>query len=138
MTITYDTINYRKKNTISPFTYPYTPSSQNLITNSILHNTPIIPHTIPNKIPLLIIDVPIYHSNSSQDDGHFLCSKLERKCNLLLGNLITTLKKKNTRILFQNIIFLELSSNSHTLEITCDSLGHLKSNISCLVETNTH
>ena len=45
---------------------------------------------------------------------------------------------KYTRILFQNVNSLELTSSCHTLELMCNSIGQLEIDIACLTETNTH
>ena len=43
-----------------------------------------------------------------------------------------------TRILFQNVNRLELTSHIHTLELICDSMRHHLIDSACLCETNIH
>ena len=97
----------------SPTTTPPSPSSypthiwgNNITTKTHNDQSPITKTTFN------------YQSASSRDDDSFLCSKVERYSNLPVGDLITTLKENNhTRILFQNINSLEISSSNHTLEL---------------------
>ena len=80
-----------------------------------------------------------YNSISSQDNDLFLCSKIERHNNLPFDNVIATSKEtKHTRILFQKVNSLEISSGYNTLELICDSIGQLEIDIVCLVEITTH
>ena len=80
-----------------------------------------------------------YPSDSSSDDDSFLCNKEERQRNLPFGDLITNQKEHDhSRIIFQNINSLELSSGHHTLELMCDSIGQFEIDIACLAETNTN
>ena len=80
-----------------------------------------------------------YPSDSSSDDDSFLCNKEERQRNLPFGDLITNNKEHDhSRIIFQNINSLELSSGHHTLELVCDSIGQFEIDIACLAETNTN
>ena len=80
-----------------------------------------------------------YPSDSSSDDDSFLCNKKERQSNLSFGDIFTNKKDHDhSRIIFQNINSLELSSGYHTLELMCDSIGQLEIDIVCLVETNTN
>ena len=67
---------------------------------------------------------PNYYSDSSSDDDSFLCNKEERHRNFLFGDLITSQNDHNhTRLIFQNVNSLELSSGHHTLELMCGSIG---------------
>ena len=67
------------------------------------------------------------------------CPSKKLQSNLPVSDLITAPKEdKHTRILFQNVNSLELSSDSHTLELTCDVIGQLEIDIACLAEINTH
>ena len=80
-----------------------------------------------------------YNSISSQDNDLFLCSKIERHNNLPFDDVIATSKEtKHTRILFQKVNSLEISSGYNTLELICDSIGQLEIDIACLVEITTH
>ena len=77
--------------------------------------------------------------DSSSDDDYFLCNKEERQRNLPFGDLITNNKEHDhSRIIFQNVNSLELSSGHHTLELVCDSIGQFEIDIACLAETNTN
>ena len=68
-----------------------------------------------------------------------MCNKEERQRNLPFDDLITNNKKHDhSRIIFQNVNILELSSGHHTLELVCDSIGQFKIDIAWLVETNTN
>ena len=68
-----------------------------------------------------------------------LWSKIERHNNLPFDNVIATSKEtKHTRILFQKVNSLEISSGYNTLELICDSIGQLEIDIVCLVEITTH
>ena len=79
-----------------------------------------------------------YPSDSSSDDYSFLCNKEERQRNLPFGDIITNNKEHDhSRIIFQNVNSLELSSGHHTLELVCDSIGQFEIDIACLAETNT-
>ena len=67
-----------------------------------------------------------YQSDSSSDEDSFLCNKEERQSNLPFGDIITNQKDHDhSRIIFQNVNSLELSSGHHTLELLCDSIGQL-------------
>ena len=80
-----------------------------------------------------------YPSDSSSDDDSFLCNKEERQRNLPFSDLITNQKEHDhSRIIFQNVNSLELSSGHHTLELMCDSIDQFEIDIVCLVETNTN
>ena len=66
------------------------------------------------------------------------CIKAEIQINLPFGDNITTIKVDNySRILFQNVNSLEMSTGQHTLENTCDGIGSYERDIACLAETNT-
>ena len=93
--------------------------------------------TTTNNRPMTSTSPTDYPSNSSSDDDSFLCNKEERQSNLPFGDLITNQKDHDhSRIIFQNVNSLELSSGHHTLEIMCDSIGQLEIDIACLAETN--
>ena len=47
-------------------------------------------------------------------------------------------QKKSTRILFQNVNGLELSTTSHTLLTTCIRMQDSQIDIACMAETNTN
>ena len=80
-----------------------------------------------------------YPSDSPSDDDFFLRNKEERQRNLPFGDLITNQKEHDhSRIIFQNVNSLELSSGNHTLELICDSIGQFEIDIACLAETNTN
>ena len=68
-----------------------------------------------------------------------MCNKEERQRNLPFGDLITNNKEHDhSRIIFQNVNSLELSSGHHTLELVCDSISQFEIDIACLAETNTN
>ena len=78
-------------------------------------------------------------SISSQDDYSFLCTKAERHLSLLFGDDIATVNVNHHYcIVFQNVSSLEISTEQHTLENTCDGIGSYEIDISYLAETNTH
>ena len=78
-------------------------------------------------------------SLASQDDDSYICTKAERQLNLPFGDLIATAKVDNhSRILFQNVNSLEMSTGQLTLENTCDGISSYEIDIACLTETNTN
>ena len=63
----------------------------------------------------------------------------ERHCNIPFDDLITSQKDKDhTRVIFQNVNSLDLSSGHHTLALMCDSIAHYVVDIAYLAETNTN
>ena len=134
---------------------------QNIINTNINHlRPPVIPtvttrlHTLktpefininslspptPNDHPTNSKPPPDYQSDSSSDDDYFLCNKEEHQRNLPFGDLITIQKDNDhTRLIFQNVNSLELSSGHHTLELMCDNIWQNKVDIACLAETNNN
>ena len=80
-----------------------------------------------------------YQSDSSSDDDSFLYNKEERHRNLSFGDLITSQKgNDHTRLIFQNVNNLELSSYHHTLKLMCDSIRQYKVDVACLAGMNTN
>ena len=76
---------------------------------------------------------PPYQSNHHQQD--ITKKKLN---NNPFGDVLQNKAKDVTRILFQNVGGLELSSTGHTLEVTCQSIKQYNIDIACLAETNTN
>ena len=58
--------------------------------------------------------------------------------NMTFGNELTQKKKDITRILYSNVRGLELSTESHTLEILCNFILKHDVDICGMAETNTH
>ena len=111
-------------------------------------NTLTTPDSLKSNIPNLPTPVdrptpsnpsPDSHSNTLSDDDSFLCNTKERHRNLPFGDLVTSQKDKDhTRVIFQNVNSLYLSSGHHTLELMCDSIGQYEVDIACLAERNTN
>ena len=76
---------------------------------------------------------------SSQDDDSYICTKAERHLNLPFSDIIDIVKADNhSRILFQIINSLEISTGQLTLKNTCDGISSYEIDIAYLAETNTH
>ena len=116
----------------------FLPSKPNPILSPILlsPSSPILPTSSPTTAPKMSLSST---SLSSQDDDSYICTKTERQLNLPFGDLIAIVKADNhSRILFQNVNSLEMSTVQLTLENTCDGISSYEIDIGCLTETNTH
>ena len=98
------------------------------------------PSTLPTSSPTTVPKLTFSSTSiSSQDNDSYICTKAERHLNLIFEDHIATVKKDNhSRIIFQNVNSLEMSTGQLTLENTCDGISSYEISIACLAETNTH
>ena len=109
------TIN-TNNNHLPPSVTPNITTRLNKLTtpDSINSNNPKPPTPIDSPTPSN--PPPDYHSNTSNNDDYFLCNTEGRHRNLPFGDLITSQKDKcHTRVIFQNVNSLDLSSGHHIL-----------------------
>ena len=122
--------------TISTDHYP--PSKPKPILSPILQS--LSPSTLPTPSPTTVPKLTLSSTSiSSKDDDSYICTKAERQLNVPFDDHIATVKEENhSRILFQNVNSLEISTEQLTLENTCDGINSYEIDIACLAETNTH
>ena len=131
-----NTININVNHLQPPVTPTVTTSLHTLKTPDSINSNSHIPPT-PTYCPTNSKLPPDYQSYYSSDVDSFLCNKEDRHRNLPFGDLITSQKDNDhTRLIFQNVNSLELSSGHHTLELMCDSIGQYEVDKACLAETN--
>ena len=100
-------------------------------------NSPTLP--TPLNRPEISNPPPDSYSNTSSDEDYSLRNTEERHRNLLFGDLLTSQRDKDhTRLIFQNVNSLDLSSSHRTLELICDSIEQYEVVIAYLADTNTN
>ena len=76
--------------------------------------------------------------NTTSDNNRNTTNEEILDNNMTFGNELTQKKKDITRILYSNVRGLELSTESHTLEVLCDFILKHEVDICGMAETNTH